>query len=340
MRPHRRGATILAPFTPVPGGLAIPKWAGLGSARRIKRMDAPRIIASAPLRPPRRSACQRHRRSRSRARRRSPSGPGSRRQRHARCRSRSRSRTASRSAAARVEGSDRFEIIEDGCAGDAAGEHGARCRTSASRRPRPGSYAGDRCTSAMPSSGSNAAAYGVGPSLEASRTDCPGRRAGDAAEPRSTPVRSIRLVNRGDEPIRVTRLALARRNAAVFSLVSADVHRPPARAGRALRDPRPAAIARRRAPRRAGVATDLPQAPYAVALRTDDTTPSRPERPMCPCATAPQPSGRHGASASSRARFASGVVTDVYSSRVGAAHASPSSAAAIAFSSTTRSHAA
>ena len=150
-------------------------------------------------------------------------------------------------AAARVEGSERFEILDDACEGTPpAGRCEVRVRFApTSTGPVPATlHVGDAIVRL------NAAAYGVGPSLEASPSQLEWS-AGPGADGSVDAVRSIRVINRGDEPVRVRRLSIAGRNAASFSLVSSECSGPAARARRALRDAGPAAIARRRAPRRA-----------------------------------------------------------------------------------------
>ena len=109
----------------------------------------------------------------------------------------------------------------------------------------------------------NAAASRVGPSLEASPSQLrSGRRATSVA-----PLR-IRVINRGDEPSASTASVVTGRNAA-----SSRCSRPRARAGGSEAERCEtlvaAAIARRRAARRAhGSPLELPQAPYAVSMRT------------------------------------------------------------------------
>ena len=159
---------------------------------------------------------------------------------------------------------------------------GARCASASRRRRR--ARCTRPCTSATQSCRLNAAAYGVGPSLEASPSQLEWS-AGPRADGSVDAVRSIRVINRGDEPVRVRRLSIAD-----ATQRPSRWSRPSAPAGGS----RPASAARRwsgcRSPggaRRAElrIATELPQAPYAVSMRTVADSDAPPPRPMCPCAT-------------------------------------------------------
>ncbi len=215
-------------------------------------------------------------------------------------------------AAARVEGSERLEILEDACAGTPpAGRCEVRVRFApTSTGPVPATlHVGDAIVRL------NAAAYGVGPSLEASPSQLEWS-AGPRADGSVDAVRTIRVINRGDEPVRLRRLSIAGRNAASFSLVSSEC---PGR--RLAPGERCETLVRLRSPggaRRAElrIATELPQAPYAVSMRTVADSTAAPPRPMCPCATAPTPNvaGQAWSFGIVRASFASRVVTDVYTS--------------------------
>ena len=117
-------------------------------------------------------------------------------------------------AAARVEGSDRFEILDDACAGTPpAGRCRVRVRfapTKAGTEPAT-LHVGDAIVRLT------ASAYGIGPSLEVSPSGL--------SWPEETPVdseRVARLINRGDEPIRVTGLAVTGRDAGLFSVASSE----------------------------------------------------------------------------------------------------------------------
>ncbi len=213
--------------------------------------------------------------------------------------------------AARIEGSDRFEILEDGCVGTPPA---GRCLVEVRFAPtstglEPATlHVGDAVVRL------NAAAYGVGPSLESSPSTLEWS-AGPGADGPVDAVRSIRLINRGDEPLRVRKLSLAGRDAAVFSVVSSECTNrqlgPDERCESLIRLRSSGGV--RRAELR--VATELPQAPYAVAMRTEVETTSRPARPMCPCATAPQTNNAQAWSFGIvSARFVNRVVTDVYTS--------------------------
>jgi hypothetical protein len=210
-------------------------------------------------------------------------------------------------AAARIEGSEQFVILDDGCVGTPpAGRCHVRVRfapTSSGLEPAS-LHVGDAVVRL------NAAAYSIGPSLEASPS-----LLGWPAGPIDA-VRSVRLINRGDEPIRLRQVALAGRDAAYFSVVSSECPgaqlEPGARCESTIRLQSPAGA--RRADLQ--VATELPQGPYLVPLRTDAG--ARPERPICPCATNPHPTQNVATRAWSfgivRARFSNRVVTDVYTS--------------------------
>ena len=198
-------------------------------------------------------------------------------------------------AAARVEGSDRFEILDDACAGTPpAGRCRVRVRfapTKAGTEPAT-LHVGDAIVRLT------ASAYGIGPSLEVSPSGL--------SWPEETPVdseRVARLINRGDEPIRVTRLAVTGRDAGLFSVASSEC------AGRRLAPGERCEIGVRLqspgGPRRAQlkIGTELPQAPYVVDLRTG--TPLRRHagrcvraRPTLGPTTRTRP-GRRGASGSS-----------------------------------------
>ncbi|HEX6026940.1 MAG TPA: hypothetical protein VFZ00_33390 [Solirubrobacter sp.] len=215
--------------------------------------------------------------------------------------------------AAAIEGSERFEILDDDCEGTPpAGRCKIRLRFTSTRAgPVTGRLrVGDAVVRL------NAAAYGVGPSLEASPSLL-AWDAGPSAEGPVDAVRSIRVVNRGDEPLRVQRVSIAGRDSAAFSVVSTEC------TNRRLKpDERCETLVRLRSAggsRRAElrVATELPQAPYSVPLRTAATTAPQPERPLCPCATNPNPPMPNAAAWSFgivSARFARRVVTEVYTS--------------------------
>jgi hypothetical protein len=211
-------------------------------------------------------------------------------------------------AAARIEGSDRFEILDDGCAGTPPA---GTCRVEVRVVPAKTGplsatlHVGDAVVRL------NAAAYGIGPSLEAS-PNLLGWPSGSVDD-----VRSIRLVNRGDEPIRVHQLTIAGRDAASYSLVSTECTGtqlgPDERCASQIR--LRSAGGERRAELR--VTTELPQAPYAIPLRSDVAPAARPERPICPCATNPHPQApatQEWGFGIVEARFVNRVVTDVYTS--------------------------
>ena len=215
-------------------------------------------------------------------------------------------------AAARLEGSERFELDSDDCEGSPPA---GTCRVRVRFAP---ASAGNYTATLLVGDATvrlSAAAYSIGPSLEASRLVLSWLVRGREVSEPVDDVRSVNLVNRGDAPIMVTRLSITGRDAAYFSLESSFcAYRRLSPGERCeinvrLRSPGGARHARLQ------IATELPQAPYTLSLHNDAPVASD-RGPICPCATNPNP--RPTAPAWSfgitRARFVNGVSAEVYTS--------------------------